>query len=293
MKLIMDFKADWHDTLKEIMRKEWGMDTSGLTTNIPVHYFNAAQRRIAAKQRTLLTSDAFHCPAEHQAGWELLQKKVIGGLDLTPHLSKLINDPEKTDPMLNDWGVYHFHLGTDIQNGFARRTGPLLFARVTDEHFYAIGVYSHEGWTDSAVVEAVHRNWPKSVARWVMHGVKGERLTDAERVILRKKRSNSFFLTSDGTTYGPLGGGTVASGHNIFSVIKMDIEHDHLDCLERQLVAVTDELLCELKKAGYKDEAEVTVKLVLAEGFYAAFFPEYSLLFNVYPRTVQELPLQS
>ncbi|CAI8958445.1 hypothetical protein [Pseudomonas chlororaphis] len=285
MKFIMDFKADWHDILREIMRNEWGMDTKGLTSDIPVHYFNAAQRRITARKRTLLTSDTFQYPAEHQAGWELIRQKVTDGQDLTPHLSKLINNPEETDPMLNDWGVYHLHLGTDIQNGFARRTGPLLFARVTDEHFYAIGVYSHGAWTESEVVETVHRNWPGSVARWVMHGVKGERLTDAERAILRKKRLNSFFLTSDGTTYGPLGGGTVASGHNIFSVMQMDTEHDRLECLERRLVAVTDELVCELKKAGYKNAAEVTVKLALTEGFYAAFFPEYRLLVNFYPRT--------
>ena len=286
MKLIMNFKADWHDILREIMVKDWGMDTSGLTEDLPVHYFNAAQRRLSLRPRLLFVSDTFQCPLEHQDGWNLIQQKVKAGLDLTPHLSKLIDKPEETDPMLNDWGVYHLHLGTDIQNGFARRTGPLLFARVTDEHFYAIGVYSHGAWTESEVVETVHRNWPESVARWVMHGVRGERLTDAERAVLRKKCTNTFFLTKDMTTYGPLGGGTVSSGHNVFSVIQMDIEHDRLECLERRLIAVTDELICELKKAGYKDAAEVTAKLVLVEGFYAAFFPEYGLLVNVYPRTV-------
>lgn len=285
MKLIMDFKADWHDTLKEIMSKEWGMDTTGLTTDVPVHYFNAAQRRISAKPRTLLVSDTFQCPAEHQAGWDLIQRKVKEGRDLTPHLSKRITKTEETDPMLNDWDIYHLHLGTKLQNGFASRTGPLLFARVTDEHFYAVNVFNHSAWTESKVVETVHRNWPESVALWVMHGVRGERLNDVERAALRKKRSNTFFLTEDGTTYGPIGGGTVASGHNVFSVIQMDIEHDRLECLERRLVAVTDELVCELKKAGYKDAAEVTAKLVLTEGFYAAFFPEYGLLVNVYPRT--------
>lgn len=286
MKLIMDFKADWHDTLKEIMSKEWGMDTTGLTTDVPVHYFNAAQRRISARPRTLLVSDTFECPAEHQAGWDLIQQKVKDGEDLTPHLSKLINNPEDTDPMLNDWGVYHLHLGTDIQNGFARRTGPLLFARVTDEHFYAVDVYSHGAWTESEVVETVHRNWPESVARWVMHGVRGERLTDTQRAALRKKYTNSFFLTKDGTTYGPIGGGTAASGHNIFSVIQMDVEHDRLEALERRLVEITDDVMPVLKKAGYTNAEEVIAKLVLTERFYAALFPDYRLLINFYPHGV-------
>ena len=104
MKFIMDFKTDWHEILKEIMRNEWGMDTKGLTTDIPVHFFNAVQRRITARRRTLLISDTFQCPAEHQAGWDFIRQKVTDGQDLAPHLSKLINNPEETDPMLNDWG---------------------------------------------------------------------------------------------------------------------------------------------------------------------------------------------
>lgn len=284
MKLIMDFKADWHDTLREIMVKDWGMDTSGLTEDLPVHYFNAAQRRLSLRPRLLFVSDTFQCPLEHQDGWNLIQQKVKVGLDLTPHLSKLIEKPEETDPMLNDWGVYHLHLGTEIQNGFARRTGPLLFARVTGEHFYAIGVYSHGAWTESEVVETVHRNWPESVARWVMQGTRGGQLTNEERAALRKKHLNTFFLTKDGTTYGPLGGGMMASGHNVSSVVQMDIEHDRLECLERRLVEITDEVMPELKKAGYTDAAEVIAKLVLTEGYYAALFPEYRLLVNFYPR---------
>lgn len=171
MKLIIDFKKDWHETLREIMSNEWGMDTTRITSDLPIYYFNAVQRRISMNRRSIYVSDVFQCPAEHRVGWHLIQQKVKEGQDLTPHLSKLINKPEKTDPMLNDWGIYHLHLGTEIQNGFACRTGPLLFARVTDERFYALDVYSLGTWTESEVVETVHRNWPESVARWVMHGV--------------------------------------------------------------------------------------------------------------------------
>lgn len=289
MKLIMDFKADWHDTLKEIMSKEWGMDTTGLTTDVPVHYFNAAQRRISARPRTLLVSDTFRCPVEHQAGWDLIQQKVKNGQDLIPHLSKLIEKTTKTDLMLSDWGVYHLHLGTQIENGFVKRAGPLLFARISGEYFYAIGVYDHTSWTNGEIVETVHRNWPESVAHWVIQGVKGETLTDEERAAVRKVHMNAFFLTNDETTYGPLGGGIVASGHSVFSVTQMDIEHDRLECLERRLVEITDEVMSELKKAGYTDAAEVTAKLVLTEEFYAALFPEYRLLVSFYPRTSDQL----
>lgn len=284
MKFVMNFKADWHDSLRKIMSEKWGMDMTKLITDIPIHYFNAAQRRPSANPRTLLLSDTFSCPSEHQSGWDRLKKSVSEGQDFTPHLSKLVTKPEETDQMLNDWGVYHFHLGTKLQKGFVNRTGPLLFARITDKIFYAIGVYNHGAWTDSEVVETVHRNWPDSVRQWIMRGVPRQRLSDEERGALRKKHLNAFFLTKDGTSYGPIGGGMVASGHNFSSVVQMDIEHDRLDCLERLLVDLSDEITPALKNAGYVDAAEVVAKLVLREEFYSAHFPEYKLLVDFYPR---------
>lgn len=66
----------------------------------------------------------------------------------------------------------------------------------------------------------------------------------------------------------------------------MDVEHDRLEALERRLVEITEDVMPELKKAGYTDAKEVIGKLVLTEKFYAALFPEYRLQISFYPRDI-------
>lgn len=87
------------------------------------------------------------------------------------------------------------------------RTGPLLFARVTKEVFYAIDIYTHDDFADAEIVEVIHRNWPKSIEHWILRGIQTGGLTPDQREVLRKKRYNSFVQVTDGTTYAPIGGG--------------------------------------------------------------------------------------
>lgn len=278
MKLIMDFKADWHETLKEIMKSAWDLDTKAITEDVPVHYFNAAQRRITATPRNILVSDTFHCPAEHLQGWEQIKRSVIEGRDLNPHLSKRIGKVKKTDLLLSDWGVHHLHLGTELEGRYTARTGPLLFARVTADNFYAIDVYTHDDFEDADIVEVVHRNWPESIEHWALRGMQSkETLTSDQRKTLRKKRYNSFVQVNDGTTYAPIGGGYVFSGHSIFAITEMDKEHHFLECLERLIPELMPELLPELEKRGYSEDADIRVSLVLTDLAYFAHFTEYGI----------------
>lgn len=278
MKLVMDFKADWHETLKEIMKSEWDLDTRAITEDAPVHYFNAAQRRITATPRQILVSDDFHCPAEHLQGWEKIKRSVIEGKDLNPHLSKFIGKVKKTDLLLSDWGVHHLHLGTVLEGRYMARTGPLLFARVTKEVFYAINIYTHDDFADAEIVEVIHRNWPKSIERWILHGIRQEgRLTSDQREALRKKRYNSFVQVLDGTTYAPIGGGFVFSGHSVHAITEMDKEHYFLEELERLVVDLLPELLPELEQRGYLKGNEAKVSLLLTDLAYFAHFTEYGI----------------
>ncbi|MCF5775741.1 hypothetical protein GIV40_01385 [Pseudomonas poae] len=278
MKLIMDFKADWHETLREIMKSEWDLDTKAITEDVPVHYFNAAQRRITTTPRKVLVSDTFQCPAEHLRGWEQIKLSVIEGKDLNPHLSKLIGKVEKTDLLLSDWGVHHLHLGTVLEGQYMARTGPLLFARVTADIFYAINVYTHDDFADAEIVEVVHRNWPESIEHWALRGMQPkETLTSDQRETLRKKRYNSFVQVKDGTTYAPIGGGYMFSGHSIFAITEMDKEHEFLECLERLIPDLMPKLLPELEKRGYSENGDLRVSLVLTDFAYFAHFPQYSI----------------
>lgn len=277
MKLIMDFKADWHETLREIMKSEWGLDTRAITDNIPVHYFNAAQRRITATPRKVLVSDTFHCPAEHLQGWEQIKRSVTEGKDLNPYLSKLIEKVKKTDLLLCDWGVHHLHLGTVLEGQYMARTGPLLFARVTKEVFYAIDIYTHDDFADAEIVEVIHRNWPKSIEHWILRGIQTGGLTTDQREALRKKRYNSFVQVTDGTTYAPIGGGYSFFGHSIHAITEMDKEHHLLENLEQLVSDLIPKLLPELEQRGYLKGTEAKVSLLLTDLAYLAHFTEYGI----------------
>lgn len=279
MRIEMDFKSDWHDILRDTMTNEWGMDLSGVKGDLPIYYFNALQRRIQPRPRTLYVADRFSCPADHLADWVDIQGAVAAGQDLHLYLSKLVDNAESTDALLNDWGVYHLHFCAR-----PKRSGPLLFARITTRAFYLIGVFGHGEWYENEIVETIHRNWPESVSRWRMMGVSGSVLTTEQRRALRRNNLNAFFLTSDGVTYGPLGGGTTASGHNIFSVIEMDKEHDRLEQVEELLREALPQYRSRLEMAGCKPDDIVMARLHLTDSNYCAHFPAQKLLVTIRPR---------
>lgn len=278
MKLKADFVRDWHDFLKDILVNHWGLDISGINEDdLPIAYFNAEQRRIDQRKRRVEISDVFHCPSDFQKGWEKIQREISKGDDITPHLSKYIDYVEKTDAMLNDWGVFHFHLGTELVGDFIKRDDPLLFALVTEECLYAINIYSHGQWTNSDIVEVIHRNWPDIIKQYVINGVQlANNVTDAERKTLRNKNVNVFVQVSDGTIYAPIGGGMVSSGQNIQSVIRKDKQHAFLRHLQGSLENQLGNIRPDLEKQGYKGEPELRAILQITETEYKAIFPEYS-----------------
>ena len=289
MNLLIDFKADWHKILRRVTKSELDIDLGAADSkDVPVLYFNAIQRRISARPRTIHIADTFHCPEELQEGWVAVQALIEGGADLTAHLSKLVAKAGCTDGLLNDWGVHHLHLGGTVKKGWVPRTGRLLFARVTPDAFYAIGIFDHDAWVDGEIVETIHRNWPSTIAQWKLNNVAGEQLTVEHRSALRSKNTNSFFLTTDNVTYGPIGGGMVASGHNLFAVISMDKFHDLLERLEVRLRETAPEIWPHLAARGCSLEAEIRAELVLTEGYYSALFPDFGLLVNFYPREAGE-----
>lgn len=273
MELLIDFKSDWHTLLNSVMTNSWGIKTDDLAEDLPIHYFNVLQRRIPSRPRQLLVSDTFVYPPGHAADWDEICRIVTKGEDLVPYLSKLIDLPERTDSMLNEWGVYHLHF-----RARPARTGPLVYARITDAKFFAIGVFDHKGWCADEVVETLHRNWPEEIDRWKILGMTATDITPSERKVLRSKNWNSFFLTKDGTSYGGIGGGMMASGHNSASVRMMDMQHDILEQLEKLLEESMSEILPHLINAGYSDQKSVLVRLVLNETDYQAYFPDYALL---------------
>ena len=126
------------------------------------------------------------------------------------------------DHLLNDWGIHHLHLGTNLEaDGFVNRTGALLYVVFrdtldvygegnTDAHL--IGVMSHNDFATQELLEITHANWPRLMQFGSVVGLKGDRLSDDQISVLRSRRLNYCLLLRDGKAYLPPGGGVTLSG---------------------------------------------------------------------------------
>jgi hypothetical protein len=117
--------------------------------------------------------------------------------------------------MLNDWGVYHFHLGTVIEgDGFIERTGPLLYARVLPDRILCLQILAHQNWTNRDLIEICHANWPDTLAPYRLPAgvVPPPNSTEPELQQLRRAHVNTFVQVPDGTAYAPPGNGATTSG---------------------------------------------------------------------------------
>lgn len=224
--LTIDFQKDWSNIMRnQLARDGYKVNSDEKSLEICIKYLNLFRRRIISKPRTILISKEFHCPKNCREGVKLIRRKVKTGQDLTPHLSRQITNIDYNDALLNDWDIFHFHLGTspDKNNsGFIARTGPLLFSRVTNDYFYMIDICKHGDWSKQKLIEIVHRNWPESITDYKISGVSclTHKNTDDDIKDLRAKGISTVFQVDDGTVYTSIGGGYDKSGANMDIVVR-------------------------------------------------------------------------
>jgi hypothetical protein len=182
-------------------------------------YLNVRMRRIQPAKRTTYKAKAFTCPPDHQAGLDLLIKRSEAGDDLRAYQSMSLDNPDFNDCMLHGWNISHFHLGTipyPRNPLFMDRTGPVLFAVVTNDSLYCIDVMSHGSWSDVQLLDAIYENWPDLLEPFVLHGIKlGIAATNAEIANLRKAGVVVATKRPDGTIHGPAGMGYSANGDSL------------------------------------------------------------------------------
>lgn len=290
IQLHIDFFADWIEILRAwLSHMGYSIPQSADPKEIPIIYANAVRRRIRPIPRQIIKSREFSCPPELQSGLRDLEAKVKDGIDINPHLSRCMKKIDCDDALLNDWRVFHFHLGENIENdGFIERTGPLLFARITENSFYEINVYDHGNWTNIDIVEIIHNNWPETIERFMLKDILGLSYvpTSADVKKLRKGQVNSFIQTNDGTIYASIGGGYMTDGTSMEAVLNADQNTRYIRQLEKWVKDNLTIFVEEIKKVGYSDDRPLTIKLDIdASGFYAVC-PEYNKRFILNQKTM-------
>ena len=216
-------------------------------------YFGVCRRLIALEPRHILKSKNFSCIPDHRNALTEIEQLILDGGDLSPYLSKKIANFNYNDSLLNDWGIHHLHLGTEVeQDGFINRTGPLLYCRFEGDCAYFIDILPHGNWTSQRLITTMHNNWPELLAPFRDNGVTGTetRLSDEEIKELRRKKINYFITMDDGTTYSPPGGGNTSAGTNICDVMRANHDLNWVDRMQEKIVKEFPEIENRARERG-------------------------------------------
>src|SRR4028118_685023 len=190
-------------------------------------------------------------PQEITLGLQQLIEKAESGQDLKPHLSTLIDDPDYPDLMFYDWGIFHFHLGTNPhpkRQGFVERTDYLLFA-IADSHtarMYLIDIHPHQGgFTNQDLLRILEENWPEIIEPYALKRCVGLPDNDSDSNIKRYRKAsiNTILQTPGGRFLISMGGGIISDRNS--SRIKREVyrrktevrQHEELFIQQRDTIA--------------------------------------------------------
>lgn len=280
-----DFYDDWIEILRgRLSEMGYTIPVSSSHEDISVLYFNAIRRRIQPAPRTIHRSAEFSCPHDLQVGLNELEAKITGGTDLTPYLSRGLKNASRHDDLLNDWGVYHLHLGTNVEgDGFAERTGPVLFALVTSSSLYEIQIYPHGNWSNREVVEIIHKNWPDTIERYRLKGIVDVAYNPTSENIrqLRDAHVNSILKMDDGTIYAPIGGGMMSNGTGSDVLLQADRHARMIVDIERSIKSDPGEILEALKERGHDGASPLRLVFQSDQNGLWVHCEEFSIRFRI------------
>ncbi|MDD4592613.1 MAG: hypothetical protein PHG06_19640 [Parabacteroides sp.] len=188
-------------------------------------FINYFERLVPTKARHIIKSKSFSCPSDLRAGLDEIERKIECGIDLKPHLSTKIKNIKYFDPMLNDWRIYHLHLGVNPyppNHSFVDRTGPVLFARFDETNAYLIDVMpDHKQWANRDCVQIIHDNWPETISMFNLSKMGvidiSSNPSSGDIKELRKAHANAILKLNDGTIYTSIGLGSTTHGNSITS----------------------------------------------------------------------------
>ena len=239
----MDLFADLAEIVREYLADE-GIEYrgSGDPSELAVLYCETRIRRISPRPREVYFSDDIQSSLGALAretnadkrdkaleAWRTvftLRYRLVKGEKVTHFLSKSVAEPTSQDGMLWDFGMHHFHLCRRLDDDprkFVERSDYLLFAIIADDAAYVVDVRKHLdpeglGWVRQDLLRIAHSNWPALIESHELRGVKGDRLTDREKKLLRRRNLNQV-SEFGGKAIGPLGWGVTARGSSAWCCI--------------------------------------------------------------------------
>ncbi|MFS0575105.1 hypothetical protein AB1K83_05700 [Sporosarcina sp. 179-K 3D1 HS] len=258
---------------------QYGVKVPPDDSKVILKFFELQRRVIAKRPRKVLISKDFSYPPEIAARVMKLIRKIESGESLLPHLSRKFLDPNFHDALLNDWGIHHLHLGTEIDNdGFVNRNRSdfindyLLFLRITDKHAYLIKIGKHGEWANKTLFEILHKYWPDSISQYrIVDGLSiiGNEPTEKERMKLRKSGAITLTSVNDKAVYYPVGGGYATSQNSLEAVRQSHYYSNMLTYAEINIKSNISHIYISLKRLYSKVDKSLNFQLfIFGSKFY-------------------------
>ena len=245
--ITMDFIADLEKMASSLLKNKGysDEDLSNYDDKLLLVYFKTEQLTISPQPRKVMYSKQFKCPEGYEQALKEFVRKVNIGKDMTGFMSTRWVKRKFNDDLLNDWGIYHFHLTKRFRaDGTAKRSKYQIFACCDDNTMYLVQIYPHDMknvYSQKELLFIVKDNWPHLLYS-IDDGKLLEEISDETRASLRS--NHCMTLTEiDGKIYFPRGGGYASDGSSINAVRKHIFYLNQVHLLERMFQEKSTEIM--------------------------------------------------
>lgn len=187
--------------------------------------FDRCSQFVSARPREIKQSPSFLCPECVRQNFEELRRHIADGDDLCPYLGNNLRKLGKPDPMLADWGIWHFHLMPVVLRATVN-DDYLLFAWLSGDVAYLIAIGTHEDFANTEYLKDLQRNYPAALGSEL--DISGIDVDSDEYKRLRKLRINAAIAINGHVYYCP-GGGRNADGKSTIGYRNAMIVRRRLD----------------------------------------------------------------
>ncbi len=280
---MVDFKNDLKSMINaDLSRAGIAVDPTLNLDDLLMGYWNILRRTIAIKSRQVRVSTELS--SKIAAGtvcnqsFQNFKHKIEQGQNLNRHLSDRVkdfdNNGRENDHLLNEWAIYHFHLGLVNHHRdpfFIERTSELLYTILGQDSIYCIDVGNHGNFSDVELLNIVDNNWPELLNYLpceVANPITNSQRDELRRGLKQKNgpriggNINSFVTLSNGKTCQGKGGGFATSGVSIDAVRRTDRDIEKLEVAESNLQRQWQELKEIFRQAGLNDVDDLDLKLI-------------------------------
>lgn len=195
----IDLFGDWKQNVINNIGKLNLSYANNMTDEAKITRYMTYLRKIGGSKRIsrrVHLSKEFKCPTDLQVGLQKLIEVIQTSGDFLPYMSKKLKQLDISDYMFNDWGIIHFHLGSELEKAnseYIVRTDNMVFAYFTDTDMYFINIFKHGEWTKESILAILYNNWPEILEPFILRGVDNiePSITEEMRKDLRKVAVNT------------------------------------------------------------------------------------------------------